>query len=331
METHSNIPSLRTHRILVLGATGTIGRATVRVLVAQGHEVICFVRNGASAIHPDLTGAEIRVGDVCDPTSLQEHGLRDERFDTIVSTLASRTGVSRDAWAIDYQAHSQILTLAQQARIRQFVLLSALCVQKPLLPFQHAKLAFEQELMTSGLIYSIVRPTAFFKSLSGQIERVKAGKPFLFFGDGRLTACKPISDHDLAHFIAACLYDTDKHNAILPIGGPGQPITPRDQGEMIFAALGRSPHFRSVSVSLLKTIRATLSGLGRLSTRFADKAELAAIGLYYGTESMLVLNAKTGQYDADATPSTGQATLQSYYERLIRNEIQDDRGEHAVF
>ena len=117
------------HRILVLGATGTIGRATVRVLVAQGHEVICFVRNGASGAHPDLTGAEIRVGDVCDPTSLQEHGLRGERFDTIVSMLASRTGVSRDAWAIDYQAHSQILKLAQQTQVRQFVVLSALCVK----------------------------------------------------------------------------------------------------------------------------------------------------------------------------------------------------------
>ncbi|MEQ1718221.1 MAG: NAD-dependent epimerase/dehydratase family protein, partial [Hyphomicrobium sp.] len=28
----------------MLGATGTIGRATVRALVASGHEVVCFVR-----------------------------------------------------------------------------------------------------------------------------------------------------------------------------------------------------------------------------------------------------------------------------------------------
>ncbi len=53
-----------------------------------------------------------------------------------------------------------------------------MCVQKPLLAFQHAKLAFENVLVESGLTYSIVRPTAFFKSLSGQIDRLKRGSPF---------------------------------------------------------------------------------------------------------------------------------------------------------
>ena len=58
------------------------------------------------------------------------------------------------------------------------MLLSAICVQKPLLAFQQAKLAFEKELVASVLVYSIVRPRAFFKSLSGQAQRVKRGKPF---------------------------------------------------------------------------------------------------------------------------------------------------------
>jgi divinyl chlorophyllide a 8-vinyl-reductase len=32
-------------RVFVLGATGTVGRATVAALVAQGHRVVCLVRN----------------------------------------------------------------------------------------------------------------------------------------------------------------------------------------------------------------------------------------------------------------------------------------------
>ena len=36
--------SPRPRRVFVLGATGTLGRATVRALVARGHEVVCFVR-----------------------------------------------------------------------------------------------------------------------------------------------------------------------------------------------------------------------------------------------------------------------------------------------
>jgi divinyl chlorophyllide a 8-vinyl-reductase len=84
--------------------------------------------------------------------------------------------------------------------------------------------------MASPLRWSIVRPTAFFKSLSGQIARVQAGKPFLLFGDGALTACKPISDRDLGDYIAGCLSDPDRWNRILPIGGPGPALDPARAG-----------------------------------------------------------------------------------------------------
>lgn len=54
---------------------------------------------------------------------------------------------------------------------KHFVLLSAICVQKPLLEFQKAKLQFEADLQANdALTYSIVRPTAFFKSLAGQVR-----------------------------------------------------------------------------------------------------------------------------------------------------------------
>lgn len=278
-----------------------------------------------------LEGATLRFADVTDFSSLARDGLRGERFDALVSCLASRTGAPRDAWAIDYQAHVHALAAARQAGITQFVLLSAICVQKPLLAFQQAKLAFERELMGSGLTYSIVRPTAFFKSLSGQVDRVKRGKPFLVFGDGTLTACKPISDTDLGHYLAECLGDESRQDRILPIGGPGEAITPRQQGEHLFRLLGREPRFKHVPVRLLDTIVWGLSALGRIAPSCAEKAELARIGRYYATESMLVLDPATGRYDADATPSTGTETLFDYYAHLIAGETSVERGDHAVF
>ena len=317
-------------RIFLIGGTGTIGRATLSSLTEQGHEIVCFVRKQDPTPLSISKGVEFRVGNVLDPSSVSHEGLRGEKFDAIISTLASRTGVSRDSWAIDYQAHSDIFKLAQSYQIRQFVLLSALCVQKPQLAFQKAKLAFENELIASGLTYSIIRPTAFFKSLSGQIKRVKNGKPFLIFGDGRLTSCKPMSDKDLGDFIVSCLNDPAHWNKILPIGGPGKAITPREQGEMIFALLGQKPRFQSVPIGLLKAIRQILLGLGHFNQKLADKAELASIGLYYATESMLAWNSATQHYEEDATPSTGHETLQAYYQRLLNDEVTDDRGDHAV-
>ena len=324
-------------RVLVLGSTGTIGRAVVHALVQRGHEVVCFVRPLAQLPRSSPTrtappqGVGLRYGDVTDPASLARDGFAGEHFDALVSCIASRTGAPADAWAIDYQAHVDALEAAKAVGVTQMVLLSAMCVQRPLLAFQHAKLAFEKTLIESGITYSIVRPTAFFKSLSGQVERVKQGKPFLVFGDGRLTACKPISDNDLAQFIVGCLDDPTCADAILPIGGPGDAITPRDQGEQLFALLGRKPKFTHVPVALLDAIIVALSTLGRVSPALAAKAELARIGRYYATQSMLVLNPLTRNYDAALTPSTGSQTLYDHYAKLIAGTATTDRGDHAVF
>jgi len=323
-------------RVFMLGATGTIGRATVKALVRHGHDVVCFVRprRGGALAAADasaMAGATIRYGDARDPSSLARDGFKGERFDAVVSCMASRTGAPKDSWAIDHQAHIHALDAATAVGVTQFVLLSAICVQKPTLAFQHAKLAFEQRLKDSGLTYSIVRPTAYFKSLSGQLDRLKQGKPFLVFGNGTLTACKPISDDDLGNYLAECLEDTSRYNRVLPIGGPGAAMTPREQGEQLFALLGRPPKFKQVPVALLDTIIAVLGTLGRVVPALSDKAELARIGRYYATESMLVWDAAAGRYDAAATPSAGRETLFDFYGRLVKGEATIERGDHTVF
>lgn len=316
----------RAQHVLLLGATGTIGRATAAALIAAGYRVVAVVRPGS--VVPE--GCARLEADVTEPGALAA-AIGTARFDAVISCLASRTGAPRDAWAIDHRANSLSLAAALAADIPRFVLLSAICVQRPLLEFQRAKLAFEAELQAEAIKWSIVRPTAFFKSLSGQVARVQAGRPFLVFGDGRLTACKPISDADLGRFLVACLTDPALENRILPIGGPGPAITLLDQAQMLGALTGQTVRLKRVPVALMDGIIAVLSSLGRLSPKLAEKANLARIGRYYATESMLVWNAATGQYDADATPEFGTDRLADHYAALLAGTVRDDRGAHKVF
>ena len=318
---------MRRKRVFVVGATGTIGRATVAALVEAGHHVVCLVRSPAK-FDPAVV---VRYGDPTNADSITLDGLSADRFDAVVSCIASRTGAPREAWVVDYEANMALLAAAQAANIDQFVLLSAICVQKPRLAFQHAKLAFEAALIASGVRYSIVRPTAYFKSLSGQVERVRSGQPFLVFGNGELTACKPISDGDLARYLTECLDDESRWNCVLPIGGPGPAVTPAQQGEALFALLRRPPRFRHVPPRFLDGIVIALDTLGRVIPAVARKADLARIGRYYATESMLVLNPVTGSYDAGITPETGSETLFDYYAELIAGTAKAERGDHAVF
>ena len=325
--------------MLLLGATGTAGQATLAALLEQGHRVTCFVRarqdggknRPACFAAETFAAATFRYGDVTNAASLKHDGFKGESFDALVSCLASRSGAPQDAWAIDYKAHADALKLAKAAGVKHFVLLSAICVQKPRLAFQHAKLAFEKELIDSGLTYSIVRPTALFKSLSGQIERLRKGKSFLVFGDGTLTACKPISDSDLGHFLARCLVDASLHNRILPIGGPGPAITPKQQGEILFALFNQRPRFTHIPIGLVNAIVKTLAALGRFSPALARKAEFARIAQYYATESMLCLDKASGRYDTEATPSTGTEQIFQFYQQQIKSGHKVDLGDHSAF
>lgn len=333
-------PDQQTKRVFVAGATGYIGKFVTRELVARKYDVVSFAREqsgigsatSAAQTRWQLQGSEVRFGNVCDSDSLLGTGIRGERFDAVVSCLTSRTGGVKDSWMIDYQANCNVLEAARAAKAKQFILLSAICVQKPMLEFQKAKLKFERELMNSGITYSIVRPTAFFKSLSGQVEALKKGKPYVMFGNGELTSCKPISEADLARFIAECLDDPGKQNEILPVGGPGAPISAKEQGELLFQLMGRKPDFKKIPVRIFDLLIPLLNMLSKLFPMLEDKAELARIGRYYAMESMLILDPATGMYDGTSTPSFGKDTLEEFYTRILKEGCAgQELGAHSIF
>ena len=82
---------------------------------------------------------------------------------------------------------------------------------------------------------------------------------------------------------------------------------------------------------MLDAVVGVLGALGHVVPALAEKAELARIGRYYATESMLVLDPQTGRYDAAATPSTGTETLFDFYAGLVSGARSPERGDHAVF
>ena len=119
---------------------------------------------------------------------------------------------------------------------RHFVLLSAFCVKNPWLQFQQAKLKFEADLQAQNtMTWTIVRPTAFFKSVSGRLKVVQQGAPYILFGDGEVTRCNPIAEAELAQYMIDSVTDKSRENKIINIGGPDAPLTMKKQGEVSIA------------------------------------------------------------------------------------------------
>lgn len=329
-----------TRRVFVAGATGYIGRRVVAELVDRGHHVCAFSRERAGIgarlsrreIEAILPGAEVRFGFPDRPESVVNDGIRGESFDVFVSCLASRSGGIKDSWRVDHDANRVLLEAAQRSGAAHFVLLSAICVQHPVLAFQHAKLAFESALRESPLTHSIVRPTAFFKSLAGQIPNIRRGKPFLLIGPGDGPPCRPISERDLARFMAECVEQRADRTGTLPVGGPGPAITPRQRGEMLFRMIDRRPRFRRVPLGLFSAIITALDAASRVAPALAEKAEFARIGRFYATEPMLLMNPATGEYSDAQTPAYGHDTLAAFYAHALEHGLEgQELGDQALF
>ena len=93
----------------------------------------------------------------------------------------------------------------------------------------------KKHTLIASLTDSIVRPTAFFKSVSGQLESILEGNAYVLFGDGAVTQCNPIAEEELAEYmIDSSLeqYKEQRWGKILNVGGPDAPLSNKMLGEV---------------------------------------------------------------------------------------------------
>lgn len=347
-------------RVLLAGATGYIGKQLAHVLAERGHSVVALVRpeknlpeavehSANAVVRTELTSGSDSIADALRQSSIGP-------CDAAVSCLATRGGGVDDSWLVE---HDAVLSFASAARQvcepRSFVLLSAICVQRPELEFQRAKLEVERKIPTLGFShFASLRPTAYFKSLGAQIELVQNGWPYIVFGNGYLASCKPISERDVSlamsetienapteqggsEQIKANAHEEEVEQEILPIGGPGPALSAKAQGELLYDKLEvqeeKKRRFVYVPIQIMDAAVALLSGLSYIvrTPQVRDAAEFARIGRYYAQESMLVYNQDACQYEPEETPEYGTDTLGKFYERAIAEGMEgQELGEQAV-
>lgn len=158
-------------KAFVAGATGETGRRIVKELIQrnipvralvrdldQGHQCLQDLINNTS----DLNSVELVTGDVKNIDS-----LRDAISDCTVLLCATGARPSFNPtgpYGVDYEGTKNLVTVAKEAGIEQFVLVSSLCVSKFFHPLNlfwlvlYWKAQAEAYIQSSGLTYTIVRP-----------------------------------------------------------------------------------------------------------------------------------------------------------------------------
>lgn len=149
-------------KVFVAGATGETGRRIVKELVDRNIPVRALVRDleKARAILPDA--AELVVGDVLNPDSLNT-AIADSTA-ILCATGASPSFDPTGPYKVDYEGTKNLVDAGKAKGIEHFVLVTSLCTSQLFHPLNLFWLILvwkkqaEEYLEKSGLTYTIVRP-----------------------------------------------------------------------------------------------------------------------------------------------------------------------------
>lgn len=158
-------------KAFVAGATGETGRRIVKELIDRNIPVRALVRDleqGRTCLVDGISNTsefpsvELVTGDV-----LNVDSLRDAIADCTVLLCATGARPSFNPtgpYSVDYEGTKNLVTVAKEKGIEQFVLVSSLCASKFFHPLNlfwlvlYWKAQAESSIQSSGLTYTIVRP-----------------------------------------------------------------------------------------------------------------------------------------------------------------------------
>lgn len=149
--------------LLVVGATGTLGRQVVRRALDEGYQVRCFVRSLQKAAFLKEWGAELVRGDLCEAETIPPALVG---IDAVIDAATSRATGSLSIKQVDWEGKVSLIQAAVAAKVDRFIFFSILDAQKfPNVPLMDIKRCTELFLAESGLNYTILQPCGFMQGL----------------------------------------------------------------------------------------------------------------------------------------------------------------------
>lgn len=284
------------NRVLVLGATGALGKALLKKLSQRGLRTRALAPTDDAARKIEAVADQVRVGDASRQETLAT--LCDD-VDAVVSALGKPVSLFSNDDAsfhdVDFRGNSNVLELALCRNVKRFIYISIYGSEFYGDDFALARAHrdFERLLKDSGISHTILRPVGLFSGILDLLKMAREGA-VITIGTGEHKT-NPIHHEDLAQLAVEHL---DAGPDLREVGGPDV-FTRWQIGEMVCKAMDCPGHVRVPDLA---------AGLGVPLVRLYDRNFFDKLAFF---KEVLTRDA--------VAPPCGTHRLQSFVEEAARD------------
>ena len=293
--------------ILIVGASGQLGRVVAERLLTQGKAVRAMTRTPSSVEHLRQHGAEVVLGDLRDPASLARACQGAEQVLAAAHALVGQG--DNNPQTVDAAGHRHLIDAARAAGVQHFIFLSVLeAGPEAALEFFRIKYHTEEYLRASGLSFTILRCGAFM-DLWGQVighPLLQQGKTIIF-GRGA-NPINFVAVEDVARFVLTALDNPRARQQVIGVGGP-ENLTFNQVADLFERKRGRPAKKRHVPLLLMRVLAHVMPRINPALGR-----QISA-GVYMDTADL--------RYDMTETLKTFPLPLTRWEEWIERHAVSD--------
>ncbi|MGE8424733.1 MAG: NAD-dependent epimerase/dehydratase family protein, partial [Sphingobacterium siyangense] len=208
-------------KILLTGVTGYIGKRLLPVLLEQGHEIICCVRDknrfDTSAILGHVQVVEV---DFLDNESLKEIPLEIDIAYFLIHSMATQSG---DFQQMEAQCATNFRNFMEKTCAQQIIYLSGIINSDHLSKHLDSRRNVENILASGRIPITTLRAGIIVGSGSASFEIIRdlvEKLPVMITPKWLQTKCQPIAIRNVIEFMIAVIANPHTFNKSYDIGGP---------------------------------------------------------------------------------------------------------------
>jgi len=258
-------------KIFLTGSTGFVGKRILRDLLENNYQVRCLTRKGSEHKvsynkNPVLvkTGIDIVNGDITDAASLDGKLEGCDAVINLVGIIREFRGKGITFEKLHYEGTANLVRAARSQRVRRFIQMSALGARPDgKTQYQQTKFRAEECVRTSGLDYTIFRPSIIFGpedkfvNLFANMLRTQQFVPVV--GNGRYQM-QPVSVENVSMGFVKAIEQKDAIGKTFEVGGPER-IEFNRIIDIIGEVICAPPHKIHIPVFIMSTMAEMLDWL----------------------------------------------------------------------